>query len=859
MSRKKTITLRGNRTGTTGFAGIAAARALHPVVPARARRARPLRFERLEDRSLLAAVVVDLINTADTGRSNLDNITNQLPSTGDLVYYFPEFAGLLRLFTPSTLNVYVNGVGSITDLSVASSLNMSNPNDIEPDLFGKDPLDFLREGENLISVTAEYIDVDGSIEGGSGGAAVGGAIDEVILEGNLTLWIDTEPPTGDGHLHPDSDTGVWGASGTTADRITADPTPTFFGTAEGNSIVEVGIQELATGTRFAGSTVTDPRDGDAVQGRWQVDTNLNLANGEYYAVFSFEDTAGNSFSDPTFIDERWFLVDTQGPRVTAVEVNSPGNPYDLFAPSPADGPTPLVDSLVVNFTDPNSRTTKFLYDAVFAESATNVGHYQVVGDANGIIPIESVTFTPLNVAAGRPATGYVTINFHQPLPDDRFTLTIADSLVDHAGNALDGESNAASPGSPHIPSGDGNPGGDFVARFTVDSRPEVGVWSSGRVYLDTNGNFSFDWNNPDASNRDLWLPRAGASDQIFAGDFDGSGFDQMAAYRRTSSGIKWTLSNDQFAVQPTLTTKGPKGTPIAGDFNGNPADGDEVGVFTGKHWSIDTSNPKDFRPDKSVRSTVQGVPIVGNFDGFGGDDLGIYKPKTNKFYLSLDSQGGGITNGKITTTFRVSSGWPFNGERERPVVADMDGDGFDDIGIYRGAVSRSASAVWSFFVSGGQSLVSRIQQGAIEFMPPPFGSDIYTRFGNKTEKAIVGNFDPPVARVQANTNATSAAASAAAASLGPGAAPMENAVGLDPLTATTGQSESNDTSNVVPSSKGSTAELLAILQSLQDWINANKADPEMGPKSTSFAQSEGASLLDDAFAADLEKTINAIL
>ena len=40
------------------------------------------------------------------------------------------------------------------------------------------------------------------------------------------------------------------------------------------------------------------------------------------------------------------------------------------------------------------------------------------------------------------------------------TLTVFDSLVDDAGNALDGENNF-----PVFPSGDGQPGGDFVVQF----------------------------------------------------------------------------------------------------------------------------------------------------------------------------------------------------------------------------------------------------------------------------------------------------------------------------------------------------------------------------------------------------------
>jgi hypothetical protein len=321
MRHNKSITPSGSWTGKTSLTRLAVAtRVPHPVVPARARRARPLGFERLEDRSLLAGVLLDLIDSADTGRSNLDNITSEYPSRGDLVYYFPQYAGLLRFFTPSTVNVYVNGVGSITDESVTSSLNMSNPNDIEPDLLGKDPLDFLRQGENLISVTAEYIDVDVGAEGGTGGASAGGTLDEIVLEGNLTLWIDTTDPTGDGHLHPDSDTGVLGAIATTADRITADPTPAFFGVAEGISIVKLLILDPDTGTRLAGATVTDPRDGDAMEGHWQVVADVNLSDGEYYANFSFEDVAGNTFTDLTFINEAagsWWIPRARASRASS--------------------------------------------------------------------------------------------------------------------------------------------------------------------------------------------------------------------------------------------------------------------------------------------------------------------------------------------------------------------------------------------------------------------------------------------------------------------------------------------------------------------------------------------------------------
>ena len=140
--------------------------------------------------------------------------------------------------------------------------------------------------------------------------------------------------------------------------------------------------------------------------------------------------------------------------------------------------------------------------------------------------------------AGSAATGTLVLTFANPLPDDRYTLTIKDNVVDPAGNKLDGESNAIEPnGAPNFPSGDGQPGGNFVARFTVDSRPEIGTWSAGSVYVDTNGNFVFDPTNADATNRDMIYSYAYTSDDVFAGNFSpigaatADGFDKLARLR----------------------------------------------------------------------------------------------------------------------------------------------------------------------------------------------------------------------------------------------------------------------------------------------------------------------------------------
>src|SRR5262249_10786816 len=148
------------------------------------------------------------------------------------------------------------------------------------------------------------------------------------------------------------------------------------------------------------------------------------------------------------------------------------------------------------------------------------GTYVLQGDNTGIITIQQITVTLDPLVNGQPATATITLTFASPLPDDRYTLTIHDTIVDPANNKLDGESNAAQPnGAPLFPSGDGQPGGDFVARFTVNSRPHIGTYCVGVEYLDINGNGVFDPvnKNNDQVNKDLVFHFGLPTDAIFAG------------------------------------------------------------------------------------------------------------------------------------------------------------------------------------------------------------------------------------------------------------------------------------------------------------------------------------------------------
>lgn len=388
------------------------------------------------------------------------------------------------------------------------------------------------------------------------------------------------------------------------------------------------------------------------------------------------------------------------------------------------------------------------------------------------------------------ANAMIQLNFASPLPDDRYTLTFKDSLVDPAGNRLDGESHAFEPQAPPaFPTGDGVPGGNFTARFTVDSRPEIGTYVSKDIDVDINGNFVWDGANDlgdDFTNSDItWhLPVANADgsiglggfnvhDLLFVGKFRPNTFtppddaavaavlgplyfDQLAAFGNSvedGGRFRWiidtnsdgvvTLGADIKTIQPALPNFNIAGAiPIAGNFDGIAVNGDEIGLYNSGLWGRDLNRNFIIEANEIISTGLFGRPIVGDFDGDGSDDLAVFN--NNVFYFNLANDGFADANDR-------SFVWGFPGVLDQPVAADMDQDGIDDIGLWVPRNSASfpgAQSEWYFLVSNDPSGTLRttgnINRLNHAFKPTPFGFDIDADFGDDRAMPIVGNFDPPV-------------------------------------------------------------------------------------------------------------------
>lgn len=720
--------------------------------------------ERLEQRTLLSAVAAPTIHLkpeADTGRSNSDNIVNSL-TTSD----FAISGGSVQGLNPSHIRVIT-----------------------EPTLL-EDGSNSPTFSEGRHAFTAQMIvQWTMDVAGTGGGLEPNITFPAQFIETSDVLLVtidETAPEAPTIAIDPASNAGL---PDPFVERVSRDNLLSFQGVAEADAIVRLFVDG-----EFDGLTLAVPWNGNEAfpDGLWDLTGTLDLNDPDFFPLDGLrqitataEDRAGNVSEEGTLN----IFVDTQGPQITAVDINEQNNAYDLFNPKPStDGATPPVSSLVISVQDLPLRSDEdpnFLYDALWEPIAENPGHYALVGDHHGVIPINSVDFetvddqgTPIAMPEdGEPAFGRITLAFEEFLPDDRYTLTLSDSLVDPAGNPLDGESNATEPlEAPAFPSGDGQPGGGFMSRFTIDSRPEIGVVGQRSIGVDINGNLAFDPNgltDVDAVNRDFAFDFGIQTDAVFAGQFntdmasDNDNFDRLGAYGLLNGKYRWLLDFDNDGVPDnspaddsnagTESLLQLNAVPFAGDFDANHP-GDEIGFFTGRTWYFDTDGDNNIGPegninngtgDTSIAGDMQGRPIIGDFDGDGLDDLGTHlaSQSANRFYFDLTSADDG-TPGVLDGSADDTIAFGFPGVLEKPFSNDFNLDGIDDLGLMvpnQEGNTPGDTAEWYFLISDAMAA----RDGTVDaldhpFSPDPLGDDLFAQFGSNLGLPLVGNFDPPV-------------------------------------------------------------------------------------------------------------------
>jgi polysaccharide lyase-like protein len=162
--------------------------------------------------------------------------------------------------------------------------------------------------------------------------------------------------------------------------------------------------------------------------------------------------------------------------------------------------------------------------------------------------------------------------------------------------------------------------------------------------------------------------------------------------------------------------------PVPGDWDGDGKDG--VGIFrpgSGSWFLINRPPTSGAAPPSDIVVSNYGItgdrPVAGDFNGDGKDDIGVYRPSTTDWYLHLSP-----TNGESGPAANIVVGG-YGIAEDIPVAGDWNGDGRDGIGLY-----RPSTGTWF--------LLNTAVNGAVN---PP--SDIVTHYGISSDLPVAGDWD----------------------------------------------------------------------------------------------------------------------
>ncbi len=206
----------------------------------------------------------------------------------------------------------------------------------------------------------------------------------------------------------------------------------------------------------------------------------------------------------------------------------------------------------------------------------------------------------------------------------------------------------------------------------------------------------------------------------------------------------------------------------------NPAAGDQIGLFDGTTWYLDTSTSITSFANASQSggslkfSTpfLTGAPVVGDFNGATAPN-GAPIPDLATYLNGVFHIVFGQVNGSGQLFFVADAAhedtvnMAFAGVGGIPVAGNL-GDNlpgseyFSDLGVYDPATTgvTPQTSQWFWLVADPSANPTHAPNASAlqhAFSPAPVGGDIFADFGEQTALPIVGNFDPPVTAAVANS------------------------------------------------------------------------------------------------------------
>ena len=140
-----------------------------------------------------------------------------------------------------------------------------------------------------------------------------------------------------------------------------------------------------------------------------------------------------------------------------------------------------------------------------------------------------------------------------------------------------------------------------------------------------------------------------------------------------------------YTVILTVTGPGGESTKTEPNYIRIASSATRIGIYKDGVWNLDSTGLEV--SDASLSWGLPGdIQVIGDWNGDGKDDIGIFRPSSGIW--SLDSNGNFAWEGSDT-----SLSWGLPGDI--PIVGDWNGDGKDDIGIF-----RPSSGIWSLDSNG---------------------------------------------------------------------------------------------------------------------------------------------------------------
>ncbi len=168
-------------------------------------------------------------------------------------------------------------------------------------------------------------------------------------------------------------------------------------------------------------------------------------------------------------------------------------------------------------------------------------------------------------------------------------------------------------------------------------------------------------------------------DTPFMGDWDCDGIDTPGLYRKSDGFVYLRNSNTAGIADTEFFFGNPGDVPVPGDFDGDGCD--TVSIYRpgeARFYIIDelgSGNAGLGAADRDFAfGNVGDRPVAGDFDGDGDDEVGLYRPSSGLVFYSAEL-GVEIADNSFT----------FGDPGDIVIAADWDGDGTDTVGAFRTA------------------------------------------------------------------------------------------------------------------------------------------------------------------------------